>query len=74
MNVPVRVNVLYMPWGASRWGHCFILADDKTLQSIRNDAYADNIYTALELKFDDEEGSTIQTDMWMLPGVPLGKF
>ena len=72
--VDIRLNILHYPWGSSRWAHCGLLLDDETLGLVRDDAYAGDVYQSLPLVFDDDDGRQVETDMWMLPPVPLSKF
>jgi|ERR1019366_5951797 hypothetical protein len=68
---PIRLNVLTQPWGASRFGTCFVLADANMLGAIRSQNGAGQ---ALLLRIDDSLGGFISTPMLMLPPVPLAKI
>lgn len=71
----VRVNTFFNPWGASRWGMAYVLADDAMLAKITAKAFdpnADN-YQALPFVINDSK-SKMTTNLWMLPAVPLTKI
>lgn len=79
LDRPVRINSLYYPWGASRWGVFYGLATGTAVASLREQAYEANAYAALTLTIDDENldpdlRGEVETDMWMLPPVPLSEF
>jgi len=71
LNRPVKVNSLFQPWGASRWGYAFILCDYKMMNAILAQNTTGN---SLPFKIDDDLGSSITTSMFMLPPVPLSKL
>jgi hypothetical protein len=72
LSRPFKLNAFYNPWGASRWGYCFVLADLK----MHDDILAQNASTGNALRFcmDDAVGNVLNTDLFMLPPVPLAKI
>lgn len=67
----IRLNTLTQPWGASRFGHVFVLADARMLAAIQaqNGAGQSLIFT-----MDDSLGGAVSTPMFQLPAVPLAKI
>lgn len=68
---PFRINCLFHPWGASRFGFAFVLADGNMRDAI---AAQNAAGVALPLVIDDGVGSFISTYMYQLPAVPLSKI
>ena len=66
----VRSNTLWWPVGASRWAMGFFYASESALADIRDEAYADDVYTPLDLVMDDGTNS-ITTEMYLLPPAPI---
>ena len=60
----LKINTLYWPTGAVRWGHGLYLADEAT-------AVALPTLTKIPLVFGDPEHSTKSVDMWLLPPRPI---
>jgi len=71
LSRPMKLNAFYNPWGASRWGYAFVLADYKMLNAI-NAQNSDG--AALPFKIDDGVGNSITTNLHMLTPVPLSKI
>ena len=71
LSRPFKLNSLFYPWGCSRWGYAFVLADHNMMEAI--DAQNSD-GSALPFKIDDGVGNSIQTDLFMLPPVPLSKI
>lgn len=71
LNRPFKLNSFYSPWGASRWGYSFVLADTKMHAAIiaQNEAGESLTFT-----IGDGVGNAISTDLYMLPPVPLSKI
>lgn len=66
----VKLNTLHWPVGASRWATFHFVASANQLTKIRAAAYLTsdlNKFVSLPLVFDDENGGTITTNMWLLP-------
>ena len=61
-ELPVRINSLQWPVGASRWAIGRYLALDDTVEALRNSTYANNNYRAATLIVDDSL-SSITTDL-----------
>lgn len=68
---PARLNVLFHPWGASRWGYMLCLADADMLGAI---LAINTAGTAYPLVIGDGLGRIVTTPMFMLPPVPLSKI
>ena len=60
----LKVNTLYWPTGAARWGHGLYLADENTAASLPS-------LSKIELKFGDPEDSIKTVQMWLLPPRPI---
>lgn len=71
LSRPVKLNSFYHPWGASRFGYAFVLADGKMLPAISEQNSGGE---TLPFKIDDCLGNSIETDLFMLPPVPLSKI
>lgn len=71
LSRPMKLNAFYNPWGASRWGYAFALADYKMLNAI---GAKNSDGQALPFKIDDGVGSAITTNLHMLTPVPLSKI
>jgi hypothetical protein len=71
LNRPFRLNSLFMPWGASRWGYAFVLADDGMRAAI---AAQNPTGTALPFCISDGVGNSVSTDMLQLPAVSLSNI
>lgn len=76
LEKPFRLNSLYLPWGASRWGHAFALADTDMLARIRAQVYDAGAggYKPLPFTVDDNLGGAVTTPLYMLPPVPLANI
>jgi hypothetical protein len=78
-NVPLRLNVLRWPSGASRWATYHFLATDEQLVDIRAEVYGDPEADPADDKRNASRklilhggGETITcNDMWLLPPRPL---
>ena len=67
----MKLNALFVPWGASRWSYAICLADGNMLKSI-NTATATG--TSQAFTIDDGLGSAVTTQLFALPAVPLSKI
>lgn len=70
----LKIGYLNNPWGASRWGYGHFLVDDEMLSAIRDQVYSGGGYHPLRFVMDDDVGTTIVTNLFMLPAVPLKKI
>lgn len=72
-TLPVRLNALQWPVGASRWAVGRFLADDARLALIRQTAYGGgSAYQSATLYMDDgRPGHEVAAPMYMLPPRPL---
>jgi len=71
LSRPLKLNAFFNPWGVSRWGYAFVLADGDMLTAIQAQNSTGN---ALPFKMDDGLGSSITTQLFQLPAVPLAKI
>ncbi len=68
----LRLNTLRWPHDASRFATGFFVASGDQLKSIRKVVYKYGSVEAAPLTFSDA-GTTVTTDMWMLPPIPLSQ-
>lgn len=66
-----RVNSLYWPTGASRWGRFYGLADEATKDLIVTIAGLAGGGQRVRLEMGDEDHSTLYVDLWLLPPHPI---
>jgi hypothetical protein len=71
LSRPFRLYALSNPWGVSRFGYCFALADAGMLCAITAQNGAGN---SLSYILDDGVGASIGTQLYMLAPVPLSKI
>ncbi len=70
--MPVRINSLFWPYGASRFARAHFLATASQMSSIRAVVAKAGVLGAAPLTFGDGK-QTISTLMWMLPAIPISK-
>lgn len=71
LSRPMRINCFYNPWGASRFGYSFVIADGGMIDEIL--AHNED-GGSLPFVISDGLGQSITTDLFMLPPVPLSKL
>lgn len=71
LSRPMRLNTFFDPWGASRFGYSFVIADHNMMDDILEQNESGE---ALPLVIDDGLGASIETDLFMLPPIPLSKI
>ncbi len=71
LSRPLKLNCFFHPWGASRWGYAFVLADRKMYEAITAQNTAGQ---SLTFTMDDELGGIIHTQLYQLPAIPLSKI
>lgn len=80
LNRGVRLNTFHNPWGASRWGTAYVLANQAGLDAIRLQVYGEdaNEYNALPFVMSDaasdlsgQTTASLTTDLWMMPAYPI---
>lgn len=67
----VKINTFFNPWGASRWGIGYFITDHPNLELIREMAYSNDELAPLTLVIDDDHDNSMETELYMLPAVPL---
>jgi len=71
LSRPLKINCLFQPWGASRWGYAFVVADSDMHDSI---LALNTDGSALPFILDDGLGGAITTPMLMPPPIPVTKI
>lgn len=69
-QMPVEINTLFWPWGASRFARANFVVSTDMLEGIRATVYSGGAEAAADLVFSDGVND-ITTQMWMLPATPL---